>query len=57
MMLEKAFDPQISPIYADKCRPCRARAYRRPGAPRTAAAALFHLRNLRHLRIELRFFA
>ncbi|MCM2308824.1 MAG: hypothetical protein NDI91_15295 [Sulfuritalea sp.] len=55
MNLQKAFDPQISPIDADGSRRYLVRPHQLPGEPRTPATALFFPRNLRNLRIELSF--
>ncbi|MDZ4253120.1 MAG: hypothetical protein U1A72_11195 [Sulfuritalea sp.] len=55
MNLQKAFDPQISPIDADGSGRYVVGSHRLPGAPWAAAASLFYLRNLRHLRTEPRF--
>jgi hypothetical protein len=52
MNLQKAFDPQISPVNADGPGSCRARLPLLPGAPSAPAIAPFSLRNLR---IDLRF--
>ena len=53
--LQKAFDPQVSPINADGSAHYPVRSYHLPGAPWVSATSLFYLRNLRHLRTELRF--
>ncbi|WP_310452291.1 hypothetical protein [Sulfuritalea sp.] len=55
MNLQEAFDPQISPIDADGSGRYLDRSYHLPGTPWASATSLFYLRNLRHLRIELRF--
>ena len=47
MKLQEAFDPQISPIYADGSELHLA------GEPWAPITPLFYLRNLRHLWIEL----
>ncbi|MDZ4251642.1 MAG: hypothetical protein U1A72_03610 [Sulfuritalea sp.] len=56
MNLQKTFDPQISPINADGSGRYLVGSHHLPGEPRSPATFLFYLRNLRHLRIELRFF-
>ena len=55
MILKKEFDPQISPISADGSGRYPVRSYHLPGESWALATSLFYLRNLRHLRIELRF--
>ncbi|MDZ4251473.1 MAG: hypothetical protein U1A72_02750 [Sulfuritalea sp.] len=53
--MQKTFDPQISPIDADGSGRYLVGAYQLPGEPWALATSLFYLRNLRHLRMELRF--
>ncbi|MDP2825052.1 MAG: hypothetical protein Q8O52_20510 [Sulfuritalea sp.] len=54
MKLQKAFDPQISPIDADGSWRYLTGSHHLSGEPWAQANQLFHLRNLRHLRIEPR---
>ncbi|MDZ4255954.1 MAG: hypothetical protein U1A72_25585 [Sulfuritalea sp.] len=53
MNLQKAFDPQISPINADGSGRYLVGPRHLPDAPWAPATSWFYLRNLR---IELRFF-
>ncbi|MDZ4253145.1 MAG: hypothetical protein U1A72_11325 [Sulfuritalea sp.] len=57
MNLQETFCPQISPIDADGSGPCLVGCSQLPDEPLARAPSLFHLRNLRHLRIESGFLA